>query len=277
MAHDEGTGPAAESDPRLDGQHVRTVGTDGAAPVHLVGVVHDHPASAYRARATVESVDPDVVALEVAPVALPFFADADDAERVAFGDEFRAAAAAASEARVVGIDAPNARFLAALARRCVADGVSASTARRLLRGTASVTREALACRLAATVSARTSFDVDVGERVDHDCDPTDDPATQAADEASQVAGVETVLSALERPASVRVRDEVREACMARKLHALRREGPVVAVVGRGHLEALVEELDERAATTPLADAGSGADGSAVRGLLRAVGRRASDA
>lgn len=277
MTRDEGTGATAESDPRLGGEFVRTVASEGAAPVHLVGVVHDHPASAYRARAAVESVDPDVVALEVAPVAVPYFAGSAGADRAAFGDEFSAAASAAGDARVVGIDAPNARFLAALARRCVADGVSAATVRRLLRGTVSVTREALACRLAATVTARTSFTVDVGERVDHDCDPSDDPATQAADEARQVGRVETVLSALERPESVQLRDETREACMARKLDALRREGPVVAVVGRGHLEALVERLEERAATAPVADAPSEADGSPFRGLLRAVGRRASDA
>lgn len=289
-------GRDADADPRLDGDAVRTVRNDGLGPVHLVGVVHDHPASAYRAQATVEAHDPDALALEVAPVALPYFVRraASPDERPTFGGEFSAAIDAADGARVVGIDAPNRRFVAALLRRCAGGEHSPATVKRVLRGTATVTREALACRLAAAVDERTSFDVDVGERVEHDADPADDPATQAADEARQVAQVERVLAALERPPAVRLRDETREACMARELHALRAEGSVVAVVGRGHLDAVAGRLEASAADASAAVeatavdrapvgasddrsvGGVGATAAAV-GLFVALARRASDA
>ncbi|MFC7081645.1 hypothetical protein [Halorussus caseinilyticus] len=41
------------------------------AGVTLVGVVHDHPASVHRARAVVRERDPEVVALEAPPLAVP--------------------------------------------------------------------------------------------------------------------------------------------------------------------------------------------------------------
>lgn len=244
MAIDDGGTGAGTSDPRLNGAFERTVDGDGVGAVHLVGVVHDHPASAFRARSAVEARSPDVLALEIAPLALPLFEAYADGDRDPTGgtDEFTAAIRAASGARVVGIDAPSRRFVGTLARKCLAEAVPLATVKSVLRGLAAVSREATACRLAAAVTANTFATVAVGDRVRHECTPADDPVTQADDERRQVERVREVLSVLDRPPAVRVRDEVREECMTRALDDLRREGDVVAVVGLHHLDPVAGAL-----------------------------------
>lgn len=235
--------PGAD-DPRLDEEYVRVIAGDDAGDVVLVGVVHDHPASAYRVGSVVESRRPAVLALEVSPIALPMFqAYADDAETPPrSGGELSAAIQAADDARVVGIDGPSRRFATSLVRRLVDERPSQDTFRRVLDGLASVTKQALACRIAGAVAARTSFRVAVDDPVDHDCSPTDAPEVQARDESKQVRRVQHTLSVLDRPDWIRVRDETREACMAGRLTDLRAEGDVVAVVGMGHLDAVAEHL-----------------------------------
>ena len=47
-------------------------GSDGY-PLLVVGCVHDHPASVFRARSLVESLAPDVVAVELPGLAVPLF------------------------------------------------------------------------------------------------------------------------------------------------------------------------------------------------------------
>lgn len=244
MAIDDGGTGTGSPDPRLSGEFERTVERDGVGTVHLVGVVHDHPASAFRARSAVEVRSPAVLALEIAPLALPLFEAYADGARDPTGgtDEFTTAIRAAADARVVGIDAPSRRFVGTLARKCLAETLPLSTVRSVLRGLAAVSREATTCRLAAAVTANTLATVAVGEPVAHDCTPADDPETQAADEARQVERVRNVLSVLDRPPAVRVRDEVREECMSRALDDLRREGDVVAVVGLHHLDPVADAL-----------------------------------
>ncbi len=107
----------SDRDPRLDPNYVRTVSSGSDAPVTLVGVVHDHPASVARVRSTVETTEHATLALELPPLALPLFEEyADDARTPpAFGGEM-SAAIQASDARAVGIDGPSRRFLRTLAR-----------------------------------------------------------------------------------------------------------------------------------------------------------------
>jgi hypothetical protein len=60
----------AREDPRLNEDFWRVVSGDGG-DVILVGVVHDHPSSCHRVRTLAEEFDPDVVGLELPPLAIP--------------------------------------------------------------------------------------------------------------------------------------------------------------------------------------------------------------
>lgn len=237
---------APGGDPRLESRYVRRVPPFGsnAAPITLVGVVHDHPASVHRVRSIVESESPAVLALEIPPIALPLFEEyaADERAPPAFGGEVSAAIQAA-DCRAVGIDGPSRRFFRSLLETCWHERPSPSTLRRFLAGVASVCEHALRCRLAATVAHRAGVRLEVDDPVIHDCDHADDPATQAAHEARQVRASTTLLRALDAPHDD-LRDRTREACMAAELRRLRAEGDgsVVAVVGIGHLDALFERL-----------------------------------
>ena len=253
------TGPLATSespessdsgdDPRLRDEFVRTVPAPDRSEtgrVTLVGVVHDHPASAYRARAVVRERDPDVVALEAPPVAVPLYRTyADSDARPSFGGEMSAAAQAAreSDAEVVGIDGPTTAFFARLARNCWRERASPGTLRRVASGVASVSRHAVVCRLAAAVADRTGLRVEVDDPVIHDCERTDSPAEQARDEREQARRSRSLLRAFDPPEPVALRERTREECMADALADLRTRGETVAVVGLDHLDAVADRLD----------------------------------
>lgn len=239
--------PDPGADPRVTGEHLRTLsGPDGTGTVTLVGVVHDHPASVYRVGEVVSTLDPAVLALEVPPLAVPLYEQyaADERTPPAFGGEMSAAVQAAATDEVVGVDGPTLGFLGRLARTMLRERASATTVRQVARGVAAVGRTALACRAAATLATRTSLRVEVDTPVPYEGVPTDDPAAQAADEREHVEQTHSVLNTLSPPHAVRFRDETREAHMAERLEALRKQGDVVAVVGYGHLDPVAERLAE---------------------------------
>ena len=61
-------------DPRLNDAYLRVCpGGPEEGTVVLVGVVHDHPSSQYRAQRVLEAVEPTTLALELPPLALPLF------------------------------------------------------------------------------------------------------------------------------------------------------------------------------------------------------------
>ncbi|WP_436912336.1 hypothetical protein [Halosimplex marinum] len=233
----------APADPRLESAYLTTL--DGGA-VTLVGVVHDHPASVARVRAVVARRRPDVVALELPPLAVGLYEAhaAAGTDPLAFGGEMSAAIAAAETDRVVGIDGPSRRFCRQLAARFARERPAAGTVARSLRGVASVTRTAVACRLAAAVAHRTPLSPTVGSRTEYDVTAADPPERQAEDERRQAGAATAVLDAFEKPPASRIRSETREAHMADRIRDLRREGEVVAVVGLGHFDPLVERLRE---------------------------------
>lgn len=255
-------------DPRLDEEYVRrSVGRDAEGDVLLVGVVHDHPASAYRVREVVRSERPAVLALELAPLALPLFeryaeldrtataanegeyADgtegADEAEDAppARGGEMSAAIDAAETDRVAGIDGPSRGFLWTLVRTLYREDAAAADVRRVVRRFAGISKHVLACRFAALVGLFRDAPPAVENPTEHEAEWTDPPAEQAADEQTQVRRAASVLNAFESPSHARVRDETREAHMADRLATLRQDGDVVAVVGMGHLDAVHDRLE----------------------------------
>lgn len=241
--------PESFDDPRITPQFCRRLPGD-AGDFVLLGVVHDHPASIARVERVLERVDPETLALELPSVAMPLYrvyardGDTADATPPRFGGEMSAAIRAAPDADHVGIDAPNWSFLRRLVTRLVADRVSPATARRVLSSVGGATREALACRVAATLTHATSMTVVPGERVEYDCEPEDAPAQQASHERSHVAGVQALLGSVETDGSaLTYRDDTREHCMVERLEAIRSEpGDVVAVVGVDHLERLAADL-----------------------------------
>lgn len=235
-------------DPRITSQFCRRLST-AAGDLVLLGVVHDHPASVARVERVLERVEPDTLALELPPVAVPLYrvyarnGSADDPSP-RYGGEMSAAIRAAPDADPVGIDAPNWSFLRRLVARLVADRVSPATARRVISSVGGATREALACRVAATLTHATSMTVVPGDPVEYDIDPDDSPDRQAAHERSHVAGVQALLGSVDTDGSaLSYRDDTRERCMIDRLEEIRSDpGDVVAVVGVDHLDRLAAEL-----------------------------------
>jgi len=235
------------SDPRLTGDHVRTIPRDGAT-VTLVGTVHDHPASVRRTKWVVAERDPAVLALELPPLALPLFEKLAAGRREgpdsagSAGGEMAAAISAAATDRVVGIDGPSLGYARTIAAKLGDERPGRSALRGVLAGAASAGRQAIRCRLGATLASHTSRSPSVRNGVTHDCGPDDDPETQAADERRQIDRARAVMDAFEPSRAAQFRDETREAHMAARLRGLRGEGDVVAVVGHGHLTSLADRL-----------------------------------
>lgn len=214
-----------EPDPRLSGDHVRTVDGPGLT---IVGVVHDHPASIHRAAEIVKSRGPDIVALELPPIAVPAFTSGR-----ATG-EMAAAIAAAETDRIVGIDGPSLRFLTHLARHAHRHHASLSTVCDLLVATGRVTVRSLAHRLPRCQWADEPWDGVASTR--------DDPLEQAADERHHLARARSIHEIFESSPASEIRNGARETHMVAELARLRREGSVVAIVGRYHLDRVASGL-----------------------------------
>jgi pheromone shutdown protein TraB len=235
-----------DSDPRTPGDYVRRLpGRRDDGDVIVAGVVHDHPASTYRVRSVIDSTDPDIVALELPPIAVPLFERYAAGEQTppASGGEISAAIQAAAPSAVVGIDGPTAAFLWRLVGDIYRSEVGLSTVRTLLSGVISVIVHAIACRLAATFNGSAAFRSAVDSVADYDCDWSETPHQQAADERAHIRRAESVQNIFGESGAVRLRDAAREAHMADRIRSLRREGTVVAIVGVGHLDPLTELLD----------------------------------
>jgi len=226
-------------------------GPDGG-PLLVVGCVHDHPASTFRARALVESLQPHVVGVELPGLALPLF------ERVgrepnddpSAGGEMSAALAAAANvgADRTGIDTLGPRFARSLLSELRRESASLATLKRVLGSISDVAGHALACRASAALGPLGTA-APVHERAyDHEITRSAAPSTQAEDEHRQLTRSLSVLRAFEQPLANDVVDAAREATMVANLAALRSEGSVVAVVGFDHLSGITELLDNRGLT-----------------------------
>ncbi len=245
MAHSAGID--TDSDPRMTDEYIRRI-PDDSGVLTLVGVVHDHPASTYRARRVVEELDPAVLALELPPISIPLFETYAATERSppVFGGEMSAAIQAAAPDTAVGIDRPTGGFFQQLGRRILQERPEAETVRSVLSSVLSTTKHALLCRFAAVLAARTSVRLEVDLPTAHDIDWTDSPEEQALDEHKQVRRSRSFMNAFrtaDRSRATHLEDAAREADMATRLSALRERGDVVAVVGIDHLDSLVERLD----------------------------------
>lgn len=238
-------------DPRLTGEHVREV----SEALTLVGVVHDHPSSMHRVRQVVDAADPDVLALELPPLAVPLFEEYARTEGAppAFGGEMSAAIQAARTDVTAGIDRPDVGFGRRLVETLVRERPSRSTVRRVLGNVVSATKHAVVCRVAAAVAARTGVRLEVDRPETHAVDRSATPAAQARDERTQVQQARAFMDAFRGTATSqasRMEDRVREEHMADRIATLQNEGSVVAVVGIDHLDPLARSLDGEDAGRP---------------------------
>lgn len=229
-------------DPRLEEARIEHVGG-----VVLVGVLHDHPASTYRVQTVVDAVDPDVLALELPPLAVPLAVHhaADERTPPTFGGEMSAAVQAGDTDRVVGIDGPSAGFLRCLAAELYAERAAPATVRRTVEALQSVVATALVRRLAAAVVALTAVELAVEPPTTFDTDRTDDPARQADEERRRVETAQSMLEAFTSPPEATIRRAARERYMADRLAALDADD-AVAVVGQAHLNAVADSLRDAA-------------------------------
>ena len=231
-----------ESDPRLSAEYVRLIERPDA-PVVLVGVVHDHPASIHRVEAVIDAVSPATLAVELPELLVPAFGTTDDTQDDV-GGEMTAAIDAAGSTPVLGIDVPSLGTVRALAAELRDRDVESRTALRTIRETWRITTHAILGRLAHEGVPRlpTVADLEFGQEYDLPADAT--PAAQAAHEATHLRRSTTLLRTFEPPAATRLMDAVRERHMSERLDAIRADGAVVGVVGYGHLEAIESALQE---------------------------------
>lgn len=237
-------GDLADADPRFDDQYVRLIDAH-EHPVVLVGVVHDHPASVHRARRAVAALDPGVVALETPNAVADVFesyAAADDGDPSENGETpaggEMTAAAAASDAAVVGVDAPGRGTLAALAATLRDEAPDARTAARALAGLGRLAAHTARGWLAARGVPERALGGTFDRSQSYDCPVEATPREQANHEAARVDRSTTLLRAFKQPPATRVLDAVRERQMAARLGDLAGRAPVVAVLGFSHLDAV---------------------------------------
>lgn len=239
--------PSVETDPRFHDRWFRYVpASDGDGWVLLVGVVHDHPSSRYRAAETVRRLEPSVLGLELPELGMALFerhADrADSPPR--YGGEMTAALSAYGGGDAVGIDAPSGRFLRELVGYVRSERPSWETVAGVLAGATPILRHALRYRVAAMLDANTHLRLvpDVPREFDVSADDT--PSAQAADEYRQLSRSRSLLGAVELPDDLVALDRLREATMAARLRSLRSSGSVVAIVGQDHLDGVEKRVHE---------------------------------
>jgi pheromone shutdown protein TraB len=231
----------SDSDPRLDEESVCCIpGSSSQGTVVLVGVVHDHPASVARVAHLLDRAHPDVVAVELPPLAVPLFElyAQDTYTPPRLGGEMSMAIKAADATHVVGIDTPSRRYLRVLGDRVFSGSVPREQLYAVFKQIISSYSRALLCWLAAPLGEIAPVRPRVYSPLTYESTSLDSPEAQAAHERKHRTDQLTFLRAIEPPPVVGIIDSTREEGMVKRSQALRSEGDVVAVVGMEHLDEL---------------------------------------
>ena len=224
-------------DPRIDERYIRCIDpTDNLGAVLLLGVVHDHPASEYRVRRVLEHLQPDILALELPPLAVSLFSlYADDPEvPPQLGGEM-STAIQGSDADVIGIDAPNWRYLKLLFNRWRTGSVGSDVGRPLLRDIVRSSVHSIVTLIGAYIGSITPYRLRLYSPIRYEISPFDPAEDQAHHEGSHIEKREAFLNAIEMPPVINIIDELREEAMIDRLNELRRTGTLVGVIGMEHL------------------------------------------
>lgn len=236
----------SKMDPRLQTRHVRCLNrTDGLGTILLLGVVHDHPASIHRVDAILKALEPDVLAIELPPLALPLFRmySRDVYVPPRLGGEMSLALQTADSVRGVGIDAPNRIYLRRLFMELADQSLPTELLVPVARNLLSSAAHALACRLGALIGTVTPLRPRVYSHHEYSCTLLDVPDVQAEHEMTHLTKQQSFLRAVEIPRWRRFVDDKRDESMATVLQDLRLTGDVIAVVGMEHLDSLQKRLE----------------------------------
>lgn len=232
-----------ESDPRISEEYVRLIERPDR-PILLVGVVHDHPASIHRVDSVIKGVSPATVGIELPSLLVPVFEQhVDDGTDI--GGEMAAAIRAAGSASVVGIDVPGPGFVHAVGVEILGGDGRVGATLRTLQETWRLTSNAVLARLAHEGVPRLPNVTDLEFGHEYDLPDRATPERQAEHEAKHVRRSTTLLRTFEPPAATRLVDQIRERHMARRLGDLDVDGPLVGVVGHGHLDGIQAALEEK--------------------------------
>lgn len=246
---------AASDDPRLDETYLRCIPeTAGLKPVLLVGVVHDHPASIARVVSVLETFDPDTLAVELPPLAMPLFRQYADDEHhpPRLGGEM-SAAIQATDAASIGVDAPTMTYLSRLLQTVRRERPPRSVLGRLVTDLGSMAKQALATRFASAIVRRTPFRLRVYDPIEHGSSLLDPPRRQADHERSFLSQRAALFGAIHPPEATSIIDDAREQSMSALLDRARADGAVVAVLGMEHLDPVEAELHRLAGGRPESD------------------------
>lgn len=235
-------------DPRVTAESIELVPRfDFLGEVLLVGVVHDHPASMARVGHILTIVTPDVLALELPSLSLPLFREyAGGDVPPSLGGEMSMALWATGSVRTEGIDAPSWGYIRHLGQRVLEGDLSGSTLRAVIADLGSASHQALMCGFGGIAGRLTGVVTQPYPSLEYDCSMMDTPEMQADHESSHIETQQAFLNAVEIPRDRVVIDEAREASMAARLHDLREDGTVVAIIGVHHLEQVGSRLEQLA-------------------------------
>lgn len=230
-------------DPRLTAEFLRTLpATDDLGWVAVVGVVHDHPASVYRAGRLVELLQPATLAVELPAAAIPLFESLGSEEADHLGGEMSEALSRA-RGKKVGIDAPSLLYAVRLFAYLRAERVPPIVYWRVLEDLARSAAQATWTLVVALVAALTGRRFEAYSPIEHESTRQDTPAEQASAEREHLATRRAFLDAIAVPRRTRIIDTVRERVMTEQIADLRRDGTVMAVVGFEHLDPIAQRLE----------------------------------
>lgn len=235
----------AKDDPRVTKTSLRLLpATADFGAVLIISVAHDHPASIARVSQVLDTIGPDILALELPPLAMPLFRyyATEESTPPSLGGEMSMALQRVSNARSVGIDVPTWAYLRAIARHLRRSVNPWKTLPALTSDFFRAIGQALTCRVMEMLGRLSQRRFRCYTRLQYECTADDPPERQASHERAHISKQQAFLQAVEISEATKLIDSLREESMVNRLHALRSTGDVVVVLGAEHAENVHRDL-----------------------------------